>query len=219
MQYDRDCFPHIKSAALKEPPAPTRNAVSENAVSVNTALSENMPESPEQPDFLTGETGDALEPCQREIIQVYHNSLGAWQVLLQTAEKLGNTNFPPCIPNIQIMLQGVPALPNIIAEKWHLMGQALWSISGTTTGIEQKESRPKPGPWKNFRLAYEEPLSCLPKSRESQEMQPRGCLLLVFCWSYILSVRLLELQKRQVSYTGEFRNISAPLRISGVLSS
>lgn len=111
------------------------------------------------------------------------------------------------------MLKDVPALPDNLPRRGFIIGRPLWHIPDP----DRTDDADKPewdlqyayGVRKFFHLSCPRPIQCHVYSQHSQLTIPghtlltaqRGLSFLTMCWSYILSVRILELQGSKPVYS------------------
>ena len=159
---------------------------------------------------LVGRDDDLLIPTAEAITYTYHAAQHTWRSFVARAQAIP----PNCVPreatDPTILLKNVPALPDELPASWDgLEGVAIWRretgeeeegispIEGTNCGTEV------PSMARSFGFLAMEPLACRFSCSTGRVASntPRGLGILTLCWSYILSMRLLELQKRKPTYS------------------
>ncbi|KAJ4322370.1 hypothetical protein N0V84_004841 [Fusarium piperis] len=161
---------------------------------------------------------DVLIPKQSEVDLVFQRGKDLWSQLVTSARSLPPTSLATGLNDPSIILKDVPALPEVLPKRGMLFGRPLWHVPDTSADRDDDEQKEDfdlqhvHGVRRDFCFSYRSPIKC----RVSPEVPicngntstapedgpyPRGLLLLTLCWSYIFSVRLWELQGRQVLYS------------------
>ncbi|KAK3936439.1 hypothetical protein QBC46DRAFT_419368 [Diplogelasinospora grovesii] len=162
------------------------------------------------PDKLVGADDDPLIPTSAAIDQVFHEGRATWTRFVRLAESLSPQAFPAGFGDPSIMLKDVPALPDKLPRRGCLIGRPLWYIPDPEHEDDARNQRLDlqyaQGVRQYFLLSFPNPIECRVSSRPPPSgSRPwtgqRALSLLTMCWSYILSVRLLELQGRNVVYS------------------
>lgn len=161
-------------------------------------------------DKLVGVDDDPLIPTAADIACVFNKGRATWTHFVRLAESSPPEVFPAELGDPSIMLKDVPALPDTLPQRGFFIGRPLWHVPDP----EKDEAARKQelnlqyalGARKYFHVSCPKPIECRVSARPSPPghapwAPQRGLSLLTMCWSYILSVRLLELQGRKVVYT------------------
>ncbi|KAI1319112.1 hypothetical protein F5Y16DRAFT_391198 [Xylariaceae sp. FL0255] len=160
-------------------------------------------------ELLTAKDNDPLIPSHSQINSAWQQGWTTWSTLLSAAESLLPNEWPVACLDPSIMLHSIPPLPpRIPSDK--LAGQPTWRVSHI-----DHPSKEVNGAKRNMCLGISKPIPC----RISQQPEsfhygktigtpstdvgstPKALSVLVLCWSYILSARLLELQGRRVHFS------------------
>ncbi|KAI1422461.1 hypothetical protein F5Y12DRAFT_618008 [Xylaria sp. FL1777] len=160
---------------------------------------------------LVGLDRDPLIPSSAQINEVWSRGRATWMALVAKAEE----GWPTWLVDPSIMLKDIPSLPRKI-RKHRLSGRPVWRVPDVNQTA--KEVR---GADKYFPLSIEAPIQCRmcdepsssDKTRTPEPTAPRGLAILVLCWSYILSARLLELQDRRIKYSRNYLQPKADIDI------
>ncbi|RDL42071.1 uncharacterized protein BP5553_02050 [Venustampulla echinocandica] len=117
------------------------------------------------------------------------------------------------------MLEHVPPLPKELCGKRDITGNALWSVPSPELPIPRCSTLENDDePWdpervagvrKTFHLRIPKHTICTISAQsdfgytfsDCQSSSPNGLAILTLCWSYIFSVRPLELQHRRMQYS------------------
>ncbi|KAL2176555.1 uncharacterized protein P884DRAFT_260573 [Thermothelomyces heterothallicus CBS 202.75] len=162
------------------------------------------------PDKLIGADHDLLIPSSADIDRVFHNGRATWARFARLAEALPLHAFPAEFANLSIMLKDVPALPDNLPKRGFIIGRPLWHVPDPdhTDDTEKLEwdLQYAHGVRKFFHLSYPTPIECRVYSQPAIPghallTAQRGLSFLTMCWSYILSVRILELQGSKPVYS------------------
>ncbi|KAH9217378.1 hypothetical protein DL95DRAFT_105625 [Leptodontidium sp. 2 PMI_412] len=141
-----------------------------------------------------------------------------WNSYISDAEHFPPGSLPPCCLQPSLVLKDIPQIPENLRGKRSLSGNALWNVpcpelAGVDVGRSDSfASNDEPwhpevvsGAQKTFNLWIKKPLVCAipPESSigQSRLSGPNGLAILTLCWSYIFSVRLLEMQHRRIRYS------------------
>lgn len=163
------------------------------------------------PSQIVGEEHDTFIPTPAEIGQIFHDGIKTWSLFLTRAEAIPTGLWPVKILDPYITLFDVPCLPAKMHNGMHLHGSPRWHLPRPdcveTTEPGDCDSSIFNGPRVTFFLRFDDPIQCgiypdtstilsgsLPGIAQSHAV-------LTLCWSYILSVRLFEMQGRQVRYS------------------
>ncbi|KND86312.1 hypothetical protein TOPH_09059 [Tolypocladium ophioglossoides CBS 100239] len=141
------------------------------------------------PTHLTGEKDDLLVPSPSEICRVFHYGQATWANLLSMVDDFPPGRWPTMSlePYITLMDVPVPTHTNNSDQEW--------------------DPELVHGRRVDFNLETDGPLHCQLSSEAASRFLCNSTgiadsiAVLTMCWSYILSVRLLEMQGQQVKYT------------------
>ncbi|OAA57469.1 hypothetical protein SPI_07128 [Niveomyces insectorum RCEF 264] len=207
-----------KADGDKSSEAPTKTTEDKFDFAYNYGVEEVGSDLSSLPGELIGVEGDPLIPTVAAIDRVVREARATWQHFVREAEALPPCSFPRYLNDPYILLQDVPPLPGRLPSAGLLVGQPIWRVSGP--GREQAATQ-GPGPTEDSAfdlhtvsgrredlvLWYKDAIACrtaaaLPSDAQQQQaVRSRGHLILTLGWAYILSVRLLEIQRRPVVYT------------------
>jgi hypothetical protein len=165
--------------------------------------------------FLNGEDNDPLIPSTDQINLTFLQSQSIWSAYLADAYKLQPGSIPSCCLDLHNMIQHVPPLPQDLSGRQNITGHAVWHIEAPELHEAEKDTKgwnPErvSDPRKQFNLSVAQLTKCNISPRSeicywSDKAQggetPSGIALLVMCWSYILSARLLEMQHKRIMYS------------------
>ncbi|PSS10592.1 hypothetical protein M430DRAFT_176518 [Amorphotheca resinae ATCC 22711] len=183
---------------------------------------------PEPVELLVGCEDDLLIPSTDQINCTFLRCQNIWRAYVAGADSLASGCMPAETLDPYILMQDVPPLPQDLHKKKIIKGRALWHVPCPelpTSCRGQKHDdneiwNPEHvyGVEKTFYLWTDKPTKCGISSRpdfrhgtsgeQPSGNSPNGLAILILCWSYILSVRLLEMQKRRIQYSS---TISSPL--------
>ncbi|KAI6775203.1 hypothetical protein HG530_001961 [Fusarium avenaceum] len=164
---------------------------------------------------VADDVDDPLIPKQLDIRRVFNNGRHTWQQLVSQALALPRGTFPSGL-DPSVMLQDMPPLPESVPAQGVLAGAPTWLVPDPEPDTQAEEDfdlSNVTGTTKYFRLAYPSPIECLitsdpsachygnPTGTADAPNAPQGLAILTLCWSYILSTRLLQLQKRKIHFT------------------
>lgn len=183
------------------PASPTRSS--------NSTSSSSSPVS----DRLTGmDSGDVdpLIPPSAAIDRVFRNGRATWTAFLKRANSLPAHTFPAGVGDPSIMLKDVPALPAHLPRRGYITGRPLWHVPDPEhegdTAVQRLDLQYLHGRRICFHVSLSKPVECHvyshpPLPAHDLPSAQRGLSILTMCWSYILSVRLLELQWKTPMYS------------------
>ncbi|KAL2020761.1 hypothetical protein VTK56DRAFT_7959 [Thermocarpiscus australiensis] len=203
---------HVIQADYEKPAGArgTVTGIDVDECSGNDDVSTGSTASSSVPDVLTGADGDVLILKSVDVARVFHEGRGTWAHFVKVAESLPPHSFPLGFLDPAVMLKDVPALPVKLPRRGALVGRPLWRVPDPEHGhdaqTEGVELQYLYGTRKHFQLSLPKPIECRFSSRPPHpEHRPsaaeRSLALLTLCWSYIFSVRFLELQGRKVLYS------------------
>lgn len=181
----------------------------------NDLVSDEDPPTDGEDDPLIGEEDDPLIPPSSDIDRTFHDGKTTWEALLSQANDMPSGLWPAGMLDPHITLVDVPALPDQLPRSDFLYGRPCWHIP---LGIASRETVPAVklddgdaalayGRRISFRLRTKDSIRCdaCPQAASfllgNSAKTTNSLAVLTMCWSYILSVRLLEMQGRAVQYT------------------
>ncbi|KAI1268120.1 hypothetical protein F5Y18DRAFT_279046 [Xylariaceae sp. FL1019] len=161
-------------------------------------------------ELLIPKDDDPLIPSDDQVKAAWKQGWTTWSTLVATIEQLPQSEWPVTKLDPSIMLHTVPPLPPFVPKSGKLRGRPTWRVSDT-----QSRTKEVSGADRHLWLKRTKPIPChisqqsdffhYGKTFEASAMDsgtvPKALTILTLCWSYILSVRLLELQRRQVRFT------------------
>lgn len=221
VSYDQPASESGETVVSEHSSPPVKDAAS--AVASEAATSSDSTTS-STPDKLVGTHGDWLIPEPSQITRVYEQGRRAWTQLVAEAWSLPPNMLPTGVGDPIIMLKDVPSLPPDMS-KGGLEGQPVWHLpepqsegeddleSSDSVGEKDFPINKLYGVRKYFRFSFPTPITCNIRSKAQIEdgnlddcsgnrpLDPPGLFILTLCWSYILSIRLWELQGKIVTYT------------------
>ncbi|KAF4635377.1 hypothetical protein G7Y89_g2724 [Cudoniella acicularis] len=167
---------------------------------------------------LVGCQDDILIPTAKQIHDTFTAGQSMWSSYVSSAEQLSPNILPACCLQPSNMLKDVPPIPENLRGKQDIIGQALWNIpcpelaNASVRSSARQDETDEPwdpenvfGAQKTFHLRIGTPIICEicsePAFAVDRTPYPNGLAILTLCWSYIFSVRLLELQHRPIKYS------------------
>lgn len=168
---------------------------------------------------LVPEDDDPLVPPYSDVSRTFHQGKDTWAFFLAKAHDMAPGLWPVDTMNPYITLSDIPALPSSLPHVEFLSGRPMWKMGGCEAGQHDMwSSQLVPGRRVDVLLRISKASRCDFVSKPAScylgihSKVTHSLALLTICWSYILSVRLLELQGRKVWYT---RNRLWPQEIRG----
>ena len=221
-------------SASKAISTPSDDVVETFTASTSGSLTEESPASEPKPiDLLVGCSGDIFIPSTEQISATFLQCQNLWSTYVTSADL-----FPPgCMPAAGLegfdLMHCIPPLPQNLHKKHFIAGRALWDVPSpefhahnTSPHTDKDHWNPERvhGATKNFPLSIQEPTRCGISSRSdfsywesgefpAEKHPPNGLFILTLMWSYILSARLLEMQRRTLQYS---RAALSPILIEDV---
>ncbi|KAM0424992.1 hypothetical protein ACHAPT_009793 [Fusarium lateritium] len=180
---------------------------------VSTTHHDTDPSSDEESDMpFVGEQEDPLIPSASDAFRTFRDGEATWDALFKQARNMPKGHWPTGMLDPYIALMNVPSLPRRLPSSRILYGRPRWDFSPDVVGRNQAgqdDDYPtlRCGRRLAFFLLAEEPIRssiCLGAASSSMGLDSEttdSLAVLTMCWSYILSVRVLEKQGRQVCYT------------------
>lgn len=175
------------------------------------------------PAQLVGEDDDCLIPSQSDICRIFHNGQETWSFFVDQAKSCPRGLWPTNLLDPYTAISDIPRLPTKLPRTGTLHGRPQWCLEGDgiTESDDGNERTNRPcnddrdgwdpelmyGRRITFQLHIEDPmLSELSEEAGSSYLDDSlrladSIAILTLCWSYILSVRFLELQGRKVHYS------------------
>ncbi|KAG5976925.1 hypothetical protein E4U55_007159 [Claviceps digitariae] len=159
---------------------------------------------------LVGQDDDVFIPASSDISQTFHDGLETWTFFLNKAQSFPPGHWPPGTLDPYMTLLNVPRLPDKIPYPAVLRGRPRWRLHMSESMPEATE------PWDpslvdgagiSLYLDADDPILCNVCSEAATPLLATipgltdSHAVLTMCWAYILSVRLIEMQQRQVVYT------------------
>ncbi|KAF4627263.1 hypothetical protein G7Y89_g10892 [Cudoniella acicularis] len=189
----------------------TAETPSESSTSDESLVDLNS--EPKNVDLLFGCEGDILIPSSDQIHCTFLKCRSIWRTYVTCANLLPSGCVPIGSLDPYILLQKIPPLPQDVPRKQSITGEAIWHVACPELLKSQVDSEYNEEDWdpefvhgnkKIFPLSILKPTECRISSRSDFRLnngRPNGIAILTSLWSYIFSVRLLELQKRQIRYS------------------
>ncbi|KAF4485715.1 hypothetical protein FAGAP_11438 [Fusarium agapanthi] len=156
---------------------------------------------------------DPLIPSLEDVYRTFQEGKATWEAFLSQAKRIPRGLWPRDALNPYVTLVDVPSLPEELPRNNWLYGRPCWELSHDIgdTECRNTDSRSdttslRPGRLVSFRLQIGDPIRCdiCPDAASYACASPEttdSLAVLVMCWSYILSARLLEMQRRGIRYT------------------
>ncbi|EEU47265.1 uncharacterized protein NECHADRAFT_77536 [Fusarium vanettenii 77-13-4] len=150
---------------------------------------------------------DPLIPNPADVHRTFCDGKATWNAFLDEASRIPSGLWPVDALDPYITLVDVPSLPEHLPRSAFLYGRPCWELPldiGGTVHEQHPDSNVAlvHGYRAGFRLGVDKPLRChIRPDIESRDLgigseTTNSLGVLVMCWSYILSVRLLEMQGR-----------------------
>ncbi|KAI8722634.1 hypothetical protein NCS52_00407700 [Fusarium sp. LHS14.1] len=158
------------------------------------------------------EEDDPLIPSVSDVRRTFRDGKAMWDALFQEARRVPRGLWPTGMLDPYIALMDVPSLPERLPTGRILYGRPRWRLSpdiASPKSTDQDDDGPtlRYGRRLAFFLQAEEPIrSSISQEAASYSMgldstTTDSLAILTMCWSYILSVQVLEMQGRQVCYS------------------
>lgn len=158
------------------------------------------------------EEDDPLIPSASDVRRTFRDGKAMWDALFQEARGMPRGLWPTGMLDPYIALMDVPSLPKRLPTGRVLYGRPRWRLSpdiASPKSTDQDDDGPtlRYGRRLAFFLQAEEPVrSSISQEAASYSMgldstTTDSLAVLTMCWSYILSVQVLEMQGRQVCYS------------------
>lgn len=188
---------------------------SSDSPSIRSALTSSISgSSSEHSSNFLDEEDDPLIPHPKDVHRTYCEGKATWEAFLRQAETIPHGLWPVDALNPHVTLVDVPSLPERLPRSNCLSGRPLWELPQNILGVVSQKYDPQNknnitlahGRRISVQLSTEAPIWCEigpdAASCAFSSLETIGShVVLVMCWSYILSVRFLEMQGRDVRYT------------------
>jgi hypothetical protein len=171
-------------------------------------------------ELLIGCEGDLLIPSTEQINGTFLRCQNLWRTYIAGADLLPSGCMPASSLAAYNLIQHMPPLPQDLHKKQIITGRALWHVPSPEFDKTHRGLKHDNGVWnpeyvygveKTFYLSIDKPTRCrisprpdfchYTSSEQPSENAPNGLAILILCWSYILSARLLEMQNRSIRYS------------------
>ncbi|KAF9771747.1 hypothetical protein IL306_010603 [Fusarium sp. DS 682] len=187
--------------------------------SIRTSSSERSSNSTSNDSATNGQNtlfidreDDPLIPSSEDVHRTFCEGKAIWEALLWQAKKIPQGLWPTDALNPFVTLVDVPSLPEKLPFSNRLYGRSCWELPRDIVGRVDRDpdSRSETslvyGRRILFQLQTRSPIRCdiRPEAASYACTSPEttdSLAVLVMCWSYILSARLLEMQCREIRYT------------------
>ncbi|KAH7201226.1 hypothetical protein DER44DRAFT_438510 [Fusarium oxysporum] len=187
--------------------SPTHSICTSSGERVSNSTS-NGSATDEQDTPFIDEEYDPLIPSLEDVHRIFHNGKATWEALLTQAKRMPQGLWPRDALNPYVTLVDVPSLPEQLSRSDWLHGRPCWKLPNDIGGTicSPAGTSHVHGRRVSFRLQINNPIRCdvRPNATSFACSSPKtanSLAVLVLCWSYILSVRLLEMQRRKIRYT------------------
>lgn len=165
---------------------------------------------------LVGEEDDPLIPTASDACRTFHDGKATWEAFLSNAITMPPGLWPAGTLDPYITLSDVPGLPAELPRGDALRGRPRWHMHQCTRGTETTRADKQDNDWDPtivygrrviFSLGNDDPIYCdiFPEAAScflgNSSTTTDSLAVLTMCWSYILSVRFLEMQGREVRYS------------------
>ncbi|KAF5963515.1 hypothetical protein FBULB1_13341 [Fusarium bulbicola] len=191
----------------------SRDSISPSERSSNSTSSDSA--TIEQAALFLDEEDDPLIPSLQDVHCTFLIGKATWEEFLGQAMRLPQGMWPTDALNPFATLVDVPSLPNNLPRR-ELFGRPCWELPrdfGVTecqnTHLQSDETSLQLGRLVKFQLQTNNPIRCDICPDDALHtcasfVTTNSLTVLVMCWSYILSARLLEMQRHKIRYT-EYR--------------
>lgn len=161
---------------------------------------------PEEVELLVGVEDDPLIPSPDEICHTLRKGQKLWHGYVIRAHSLPSGYLLAGSLDPYILLQKIPALPQDLPRKRSIRGEAIWKVA--SPGLPNDEGDWDPeyvrGAQKDIPLSVSKPTQLRISSGSAfhfDNERPDLIAILIPLWSYIFSIRFLELQRRSIQYS------------------
>lgn len=200
--------------ANDESPSVWSGSTASNAASSSDGSHDPTTTASPPKSSLINEEDDPLIPSIADVYRIFDDGKATWEYFLNQANKLPPGLWPTDALDPYLILVDVPSLPDQLPRSDWLYGRPRWELPRDIGGMECEHHLSNSdattlthGRRISFRLQITDPIRCdiCPDAASyplgSGAKTINSLAILVMCWSYILSVRLLEMQGREVRYT------------------
>ncbi|KPM38417.1 hypothetical protein AK830_g8147 [Neonectria ditissima] len=185
-------------------------------LSANFMSDQEYPSTDEEDSLLIGEEDDPLIPPPSDIYRTFRDGKVTWLALLSKANKIPPGLWPAGMLDPYITLRDVPSLPEELPRGHVLYGRPCWHVplctrDAETTTADKNDDENDPtllyGRRVAFNLGTRQPIRCFVSPEAASYFMgnstetTNSLAVLTMCWSYILSLRFLEMQGREVEYS------------------
>lgn len=197
-------------------------------ISSNDSACPSTNESPEDTnppsepvEMLAGCDNDILIPTTDQINSTFLKGQTLWRAYVASAGLLPFGSIPAVSLEAYNLIRNVPPLPRDLRGKRFISGRALWHVQSPEFHQSRRNSEDdNHGAWnpelvhgveKNFFLSAERPTLCKISTRpnfyhfadgqQPSRHAPNAVAIFTLMWSYILSARLLEMQRHCIQYS------------------
>ncbi|KAF5637144.1 hypothetical protein F52700_4881 [Fusarium sp. NRRL 52700] len=162
---------------------------------------------------LNRDKDDTLIPTPADVHRTFCDGKATWQTFLCRASKVPSGLWPADALDPYITLTDVPSMPEQLPRRDWLYGRPCWELPLDVAGRSCEDGDPHSntayilGRRVMFRLQTQDPIQCLICTDAAScflgvgSQTTRSLAILVMCWSYIFSVRLLETQGRGARFS------------------
>ncbi|KAL5313700.1 hypothetical protein ACEPPN_018121 [Leptodophora sp. 'Broadleaf-Isolate-01'] len=164
-------------------------------------------------ELLVGFKNDPLIPSTEQIYNTFLRAQKSWQEYVARANSLPPSCVAATVINPDILLQQMPPLPRNLPNKRSITGEAVWCVPKPELPRSSDAECWNPdhvhGVKKTFLLSVSKPTEFRISNQSSfrpNDTQPNGIAILVPLWSYIFTVRFLEMQGRSICYSNNWLN-------------
>ncbi|KAF5573476.1 hypothetical protein FPCIR_13963 [Fusarium pseudocircinatum] len=191
----------------------SQSTSSGSTISTFISSSDRSGNSSSQDWPLNSDKDDILIPSPTDVHRTFCDGKATWQTFLDRASKMPSGLWLVDALDPYITLTDVPSMPEQLPRRDWLYGRPCWELPLDLAGRSCEDHDPHSntarihGRRVMFRLQTQDPIQCIicPDAASISlgvgSETTNSLAVLVMCWSYILSVRLLEMQGREVRFT------------------
>ena len=196
-------------ALLKLPTSDANSSMSSSPVSSGSLSTSSSSTGSQE---LIPEKDDPLLPNDADFQRTFHDGVATWTQFLEEARTMAIGSWPAVALDPHNTLADVPSLPEYLPRQHRLFGRACWKFPRDIGTVVNETSERKSflyGRRMMFLMQVGEVLRCKVSSSAasfslSDNASFTGSLtVLVMCWLYVLSARILESQGRKIRYTSQ----------------
>ncbi|KAG8667918.1 hypothetical protein FPOAC1_012759 [Fusarium poae] len=150
---------------------------------------------------------DPLIPSLQDVHHTFQQGEATWKFFLSQAKAIPKGLWPKDALDPYVTLVDVPGLPANLPRRKVIRGRPCWEFSRDIGVTDcQSDTSLRLGQLTTFQLLIDDPIACAvgPDAASyacTNSETTESLAVLVMCWSYILSVRLFEMQGFGVRYT------------------